>query len=115
MKSKFSKYIDGVLKICKQNEQKTDFAAVQNITSTNNLDVISKMAFGEMSKRVQDIEFAESQGHSLSMKVRVPLVDFISNSNVVLIGNTLYDIYKLDISREKQEIYLYLEEARKIE
>lgn len=115
MKSKFSKFNDGMLKICIQNQKKTNFAAVQNVTKSAELNIVSKMAYGEMSKRAEDMEFAESQGRSLSMKVRVRLVDFINNSHSVLIGNTLYDIYKLDSSREKQEMYLYLEEVRTVE
>lgn len=115
MRSKFSKYNDGMLQICTQNQKKTDFAAAHNVTKLADLEMVSKMAYGEMSKRAEDMEFAESQGRSLSMKVRVRLVDFIKSSHSVLIGKTLYDIYKLDSSREKQEMYLYLEEVRKVE
>lgn len=115
MKSKFPPYNSGVLEIYNRKEIKSDFGAAKNITSKSDLVFIAKFPFTEMSKRDEDIEFAERQGSSLSMKVKIRFADLVKKSNDVVIGDKLYNIYKLDIDRAKQELYLYLEEVRKLE
>lgn len=115
MKSKFPPYNSGILEIYNRKEIKSDFGAVKNITSKSDLVFVAKFPFTEMSKRDEDMEFAERQGNSLSMKVKIRFVDFVGQYNDVVIGDKLYNIYKLDIDRVKQELYLYLEEVRKLE
>lgn len=115
MKSKFPPYNSGVLEIYNRKEIKSDFGAVKNITSKSDLVFVAKFPFTEMSKRDEDMEFAERQGRSLSLKVKIRFADLVKQSCDIVIENELYNIYKMDSDRAKQELYLYLEEVRKLE
>lgn len=114
MKSRFPSYINGVLQVCNAKEKSSGFAAVKNKIAVDDLEVVEKLAYGEMSKRNEDIEFAESRGKKLSLKVRTRLRDNITTNHYVLINNVLYNLWQIDYSTEKQEMYFYLEEERKL-
>ena len=111
---RFSTYNDGMLFVCRNNTERSDFAAVKNAKAKNDLSIEQKLAFDEMSKRDEDMMFAESIGRKLSMKVKTRLVPSVSNQNQVIIEKTLYSIYKIDFDRKKKEMYIYLEEERQI-
>ncbi|MDY2735143.1 phage head closure protein [Intestinibacter sp.] len=115
MSKKFSSYKDGYLKVYKDKELKTDFSAKKNIRSLDSLEFIVKLGYDECSKRQRDFEFSESLGRSLSLKVKTRFYKLVTNKHKVLIGNMLYDIFEIDIDREKQEMYLYMEEVRTID
>lgn len=112
-RSRFQTYNDGVVTICIAKGEKADFGAVHNITNQGLIPVV-KLAYGEMSKRDEDLDFAESRGNVLGMKIRVRLNRCVEKTHMAIIGDTVYSIYKLDYSREKQEMYLYLQEVRKL-
>lgn len=113
-RSRFSTFNDGMLFVCTVVSDQTDFGAVKNATKSSDLKKKLKLAYEEMSKRDEDVDFAESQGHTLSMKVKTRHHDGVTTQNQIIIGKTLYSLYKLDCDRSKQEDYLYLEEVRKI-
>ncbi len=113
-KSKFSIFNDGVLKICEPEDDQTDFSAVTNTDSVDDLEVIYKLNFSELSKRDQDLQFAESLGRTLNLKVKCRYVGGINKLNLVLIGDMLYSIINMDEDRARKELYLYLEEVRKL-
>lgn len=114
--SKMANYLDGFLTIYRPDmSNKSHFGAKKNITSIEGMEIIYKLAFAQSYKRLEDMEFAESNGRSLTLKVKVRLVRGIKNSDKVVIGNTLYDIMYLDEDRNKKELYLYLEEVRSLE
>ena len=108
----FPKFNDGVATIYKEKERNTNFKAKVNAKELDDLDFICKLDYEQMSKREQDQEFANQSGHSLSMKIRTRYVNLVDNKCKVVIDSTLYDIY--DIDKTRTELYLYLEEARKI-
>lgn len=108
----FPKFNDGVAFIYREKERNTGFNAKVNAKALDDLDFVCKVAYEQMTKREQDQEFANQSGHSLNMKVRTRYVSFIDNKCKAVIDNTLYDIY--DIDKTRTELYLYLEEARKI-
>ena len=114
MKSRFSTFNDGVLFICKPESDHSSFNAVKNPTRKNELERILKLNFDEMFRREQDLAFAESQGRNLTMKVKTLLRDQVTKFHQVLIGDMLYSIIDLDKDRKKSEMYLYLEEVRKL-
>lgn len=114
MRPKFAVYNDGVLWVCEQITVATDFGAVPNIRNKDDLRRINKFMFKEMSKRDQDMDFAESQGRTLSLKVRCMLHPGVKKTNMVLIEDTLYSIIHIDINRSKKQMFLYLEEERKL-
>lgn len=114
MKSRFSSYVNGVLHICNAKEKSSGFAAVKNKIAVDDLEIIEKLAYGEMSKRNEDIEFAESRGKKLSLKVKTRLRDYVTTNHYVVINKVLYNLWQIDYSTEKQEMYFYLEEERKL-
>ena len=108
-------YLDGFLSIYRPQEIYSNFGAKKNIRSLDNLDFLYKLAYTQSYKRMQDLEYAESIGKDLSLKVKCRLVQGVKNSDKVVINNILYDIIQLDEDRYNQELYLYLEECYSIE
>lgn len=113
-KTKIVNFNDGFIQVYEENVKKTNFGAKTNPTGLDNLKFIVKLAYTEMTKRLQDLEFAEANSRSLSLKVKTRLYT-ISNDYKVVLNNTLYDIITVDIDRPNRVMYLYLEEVRKIE
>ena len=114
MKSRFPTYNDGVLKICTGATGKSSFGAVKNALTFSDLQMKSKMAYQECSKRDEDMEFAESHGRTLSMKVKTRWNVVAKSTDYVVIGTMLYSIVKLDFDRKKSEMYFYPEEEREL-
>lgn len=113
-RSRFSTFNDGVLWVCDPDEEASDFGAVRNTTKKEELKKINKLAYKEMSKRDQDLDFAESQGRVLSIKVKCRLWPKVNKMHQILIDKILYGIINLDEDRNSQEMYLYLEEVRRL-
>lgn len=112
-KSRFSTYTDGVLFICVQATGLSDFSAPRNPTKTTDVRRIQKLDYTQVSKRERDMEFAESAGRSLDMKVKTRYHASATTDRQVTIGNTLYDIFQVD-SPDQVEMYLYLEKVREL-
>ena len=110
---KQSNYNDGFIRVYKEIPLETEFGAKKNIKTLDNLELVVKLAYEECSKRLQDIEFAEANSRSLSLKVKTRLYP-IKNDYKVVINNILYDIITMDSDRTKREIYLYLEQVREL-
>lgn len=108
-------YNDGYIRVYKENPINTGFNAKKNINSLDNLELIVKLAYEECSKREQDLDFAESSGRSLNIKLKTPLFKNIENSYKVTIEKTLYDIIYTDVDRKNMELYFYLEEVKNLE
>ena len=115
LKPRFSTFNDGILWICEPESEQTDFNAVKNTRTASDLEKIEKLDFKEMSKREQDLDFAESQGRALNLKVRTRLREWVDKMNLVLIGKTLYGIINIDMDRAGKQMYIYLEEVRRFE
>jgi len=110
--SDFPRFNDGVASIYNETAKRTTFNAKENARGFDDLEFVCKLDFEELSKREQDQEFANANGHTLSMKIRTRFVERVKSNCKVVIGDTLYDIY--DIDKTRTELYLYLEEVRKI-
>lgn len=113
LKSRFSNYNDGIVYIVKKKPKSTDFNAAKNALSRDDLEEVVKLAYEEKSKRDEDIEFASSQGRTLSFKIKTRSYK-VDPMLKAIVGDTLYSIIKLDHDRAKQEMYIYLEEERKL-
>lgn len=114
-KNKIQMYLDGFINIYKPNENKTNFGAKKNVRVLSEMTHLYKLAYVQSYQRGQDLDFAESMGRDLSLKIKVRLVNGITNDCKVVINNTLYDIIYMDEDRVKRELYLYLEEMYPIE
>lgn len=105
---------DGYAALYKPKERKTDFSAAISPKSLDDMDYFVDMAYQEQYKREQDYEFANSSGHSLSLKIRTLLYEDVTKDHKAVIGNVLYNILKIDHARGERVMYLYLEEERKL-
>ena len=112
-KSKFSKYNDGVVHIYREKERRNDFNAKQNVSTLDNMEFIVKLAFEEAAKREQDLEFAEQNGFSLTMKIKTRFVKAVDNKCKAIIDGYLYDVSYIDKSRE--DAWLYLEGVKPLD
>lgn len=112
-KTKFSKYNDGIVSVYRERPKRTDFAAKQNVSTLADMDFIVKLAFEESSRREQDIEFAEQQGFTLSLKVKTRLYGGVDNKCKAVINGYLYDVSECDKTRT--EMWLFLTEVRKLD
>lgn len=112
-KNQFSKYNDGVVTIYRPKERRTDFAAKKNVSVIDDMDFVVKLAFEESSKRIQDLEFAERNDFSLSLKIRTRMIAAVDNKCKAVIDGYLYDISYLDKNRD--EMWLYLEGVKKLD
>lgn len=109
----FETYNDGVVFIYREKARATDFNAKRNVTSTNDMDFIVKLNFKELSKREQDLEFAQQNDFTLSMKIKSRLVKGVDNKCKAVINGYLYDVSYVDKSRT--ELFLYLEGVKAID
>ena len=110
---KFETFNDGVVSVYRAKPRQTDFNAKRNIETLSDMDFIAKLAFKEMSRREQDMEFAQQNDFSLSLKIKTRLLKYIDNKCKAVIDGYLYDISHLDKTRT--ELYFYLSEVRKID
>lgn len=108
-------YTDGVVSMYENDKTNvSSFGAVKNPQSIDNLELVVKLRFNIKTSRDIDIEFAEAHGRTLSMKVVTPICKAVESLQYAVIGNTLYTAYKVDYDDVEKEMYLYLEEVRKL-
>lgn len=114
LKIKNKVFNDGVLRLCRQVDRKTDFAVRRNARTSDDLEFIAKMAFRQVSCRAEDAEFADSMGFALARKVCIrSLGSRIDSKCLAVIEGTLYAISYMD--RTSEEDYLYLTEVRTLD
>lgn len=106
-KTKFSRFNDGVVFIYREKIKRTDFGAKQNVSELDDMEFVARLDFEESSRREQDLDFAEQNGTTLSLKVHTRNVPNIDNKCKAVINSYLYDIWYVDKTRT--EMYLYLE------
>lgn len=104
---KFALYNDGVVSIYREKDIRSNFAAKVNAKSLDDMTFIAKLAYAEQSKREQDLEFAQQNGFSLSLKIKTRYVKGIDNKCKAVINGYLYDVNYVDATRT--ELYIYLE------
>ena len=114
-KPKFSRYNDGVVHIYREKERLTNFNAKQNVSALDNMNFIVKLDFEEAAKREQDLEFANQNGFSLTMKIKTRLVKDVDNKCKAVIDGYLYDVSYIDKDRRKAEMWLYLEGVKPLD
>lgn len=112
-KSKFSRYNDGVVKIYREKEKRTDFSAKKNVSTLDDMDFVVKLDFEESAKREEDMEFASQNGFSLSLKIRTRYRKDVDNKCKAVIDGYLYDVTHVD--KNRVEMWLYLEGVKAID
>lgn len=106
-KTKFSRYNDGVVKIYREKERRTDFSAKRNVSTIDDMDFVVKLDFEESAKREEDQEFAAQNGFSLSLKIRTRYRKDVDNKCKAIIDGYLYDVSHVD--KNRTEMWLFLE------
>lgn len=105
-------YNDGYIKFYNSKPKQTDFNAKKNTRSIEDLDFLVGAYYSEESKRQQDFLFAESLGKKLTLKVKIPLTEFVQENCKAVINNYLYDVIHIDSNQKKRTLYIYLEGIR---
>ena len=72
-----------------------------------------KLDYEESSKREQDMDFAEQNGFSLSLKIRTRYMPLVDNKCKAVIDGYLYDVSYVDKNRVEQ--WLYLEGVKQLD
>lgn len=109
---RFPRLNDGIVRIYKKINKKTDFNARNNVQSYDDMEQIVKLNYQQMSKRNQDIEFAEKMSFNLSMKIRTRKFKNLNSKQYAVIDRFLYEIKYID--EDKTSSYLYLEGVREL-
>ena len=112
MRTKTRVYNDGVAILCEERTKKTDFSAKINPKERKYLKEIARISYGNVSIREDDLSFAEREERTISMKIRITYCPYVNKKKYMVIGGTLYFIYSMDISEDKTEMYVSLEETR---
>ena len=106
-KPRFSLYNDGMVSIYREKDKRSNFSAKINAVTLSDLELVGKLAYSETSKREQDLEFAQQQGFTLTLKIKTRYIKGIDNKCKAVIDGFLYDVGYLDATRT--ELYLYLQ------
>ncbi len=112
-KPKFSRYNDGVVKLYREKERRTDFSAKRNVSTLEDMEFIVKLDYEESAKREEDMEFAVQHNFSLSLKIRTRYRKDIDNKCKAVIDGYLYDVSHVD--KNRVEMWLYLEGIKPLE
>ena len=112
-KNKFSRYNDGVAKLYREKEKRSNFSAKENVSTLDDMEFIAKLDFEESSKREQDVDFAQQMGFSLSMKIKTRYLPTVDNKCKAVINGYLYDVSYVD--KNRVEMWLFLEGVRSID
>ena len=113
MKDKFSKYNDGFVRVYREKGRQSDFSAKKNVSTLDDMTFIVRLDFEEMSKREQDLQFAEQNDFTLSMKIKTRYFKDVDNKCKAVIDGYLYDVSYIDKTRT--EMYFYLEGVKAID
>lgn len=111
-KGNFSRYNDGVVRIYREKDRRTDFSAKINVSGIDDMEFIAKLDYEEASKREQDLAFAEQNDFTLSMKIKTRHLKMVDNKCKAVIDGDLYDISYID--KNRTEMWLYMEFVRKM-
>ena len=106
-KPRFPLYNDGMVSIYREKDRRSNFSAKINAVSLSDMELVAKLAYAETSKRQQDVEFAQQQGFTLSLKIKTRYIRGVDNKCKAVIDGYLYDVSYLDATRT--ELYLYLQ------
>lgn len=106
-KPKISTYNDGVVRIYREKGKRSNFSAKENVSVLDDMEFVAKLDFEESSRREQDLEFANQNDFSLSLKIRTRYLQKVDNKCKAVIDNYLYDVKFVD--KAHTEMWLYME------
>lgn len=92
----------------------SSFGAPKNTRSESDTQKVVLLAYDRMTHRQQDLEFAFSQEKSLDMKIRCPYHPAVNTKLQAIVEDVLYDIYNVDADQNNMQMFVYLQENRKL-
>lgn len=107
-------YNDGIVNIYRKKEE--NLTTNRNVSRLDDLEHIIQLAYKELSRRQQDLEFADQKSFSLAMKIKTPRPPVGWNLDThcyAVIEHVLYSIQYIDTNHT--EYFLYLEKVRVLE
>ena len=78
-KPRFSLYNDGMVSIYREKDKRSNFSAKINAGTLSDLELVGKLAYAETSKREQDLEYAQQQGFTLTLKIKTRYIKGVDN------------------------------------
>lgn len=98
--------------MCIQKKVESDFSAKVNPKTKEDLQYITDICYEIASIREEDMLFAERSGNNIALKLKIPCCPLVKKKMHIVIENTLYDIFSAEVSTDKKEMYVKLEEVR---
>ena len=92
----------------------SSFGAKKNTRTTEDVCQVVDLAYDEKTKRQQDLEFAYSADKTLDMKICCPYHPDVNTKLQAIIENTLYDVYMVDPDKNNMQMFVYMQENRKL-
>lgn len=105
-------YNDGVAKLCIQKKKENDFSAKVNPKTKGDFNYITDICYATASIREEDLQHAERSGRTVTLKIKIPYCPLVKKKMNMVIENILYDIFAIDTSADKSEMYISMEEVR---
>ncbi len=92
----------------------SSFGAKKNTRSEDDVEAVVTLAYDRMTHRQRDMEFAYNMDRSLDLKIRCPYHAAVNTKLQAIIGDTLYDVYEVDPDINQLQMFVYMQENRKI-
>lgn len=92
----------------------SSFGAKKNTRSADDVSPVVKLAYDRMTHRQQDLEFAYNADKTLDMKIRCPYHPDVTTALQAIIEGTLYDVYEVDPDINNMQMFVYMQENRKL-
>lgn len=108
-------YRDGYVKFVKPVAANvSSFGAPKNVRAESETEEVVTLAFDRMTHRQRDLEFAYSMDKTLDLKIRCPYHPAVSSRLQAIVGDTLYDLYEVDPDINEMQMFVYMQESRKL-
>lgn len=92
----------------------SSFGAPKNTRSEGDTEKVVMMAYDRMHIRQRDLEWAYTNDKTLSLKIRCPYHPSVSVNMQAIIEDMLYDVYQVDPDANNNQMFIYLQENRKL-
>ena len=108
-------YRDGYVRFIQPlSSNVSSFGAPRNVRSEDDAELVVELAYDRMTHRQRDMEFAYSIDRTLDLKLRCPYHENVTSKLQAIIGESLYDVYEVDPDINNMQMYVYLQENRKL-
>lgn len=108
-------YRDGYVRFVQQTGSNvSSFGAKKNTRSEDDVEAVVTLAYDKMTHRQRDVEFAYDMDKSLDLKIRCPYHAAVTTKLQAIIGDVLYDLYEVNPDSNNMQMFIYMQENRKL-